>query len=237
MQNLIFVQSIFIIEKENEEEQCVNFRTNQNISLKINQKKMLGRLTNYGPTFPELEKDLSTCFAHDLGDMITVNEIRVGGKTISDRYEILSHIIDHRNGWSHDGKSTDDIVKQVAYDFVKMEYGINNLLDKPWTSEEISKATKNEKTKSLSLLSSVPVEEPEPSTAIYHPLEKSIIEYNGDKVVRIAYWTKRKSGDGPRGGPPFTTKFMRVKHEFYVKNGKRVHVGESPATCQHFILA
>lgn len=169
--------------------------------------------------FPELEIETKSSFANDRGMMTSIVSVKVKGKKLEDKSEVLAAIIAARGGWSSAGESSDDDILRTAEAFVRAWAGVldEGLLSEPEAPEDFTEALKK-----------APQGFPK-----YHPPKAGIYKLdNGERIVAVAYFERGYVGMRGRNWS-FNVPAFRVKDgkRFYVrfKGDTDAVVGAQPA--------
>ncbi len=130
--------------------------------------------------FTEIEIRVETHFAHDHGDMDTIEELSVAGKPCSPQ-ELVEALVSHRKGWSKTGGSSDQEVISTLEN-----------LKKDWRAvlEHSGVLTKEKAPEALNGLV---------SRLSYHPPKVALyVLSDGDKIATYSYFHSWDGGNHGR---------------------------------------
>lgn len=131
--------------------------------------------------FPEVQVAVHTSFAHDRGDMTSIDSLTVCAQPV-ERGEALAAVVAHRKGWTAQGGSSDEQVLQTVTAWEQAWIGLlrvdcveqaSDLPDAPLRGDELPAW--------------------HPPRATLHTLP------GGERVVAFAYWSTHDAGARGRG--------------------------------------
>lgn len=143
-------------------------------------------LSELGPEFPLVRVRTQTSFAHDRGDMTTLERVEVAGEPCS-RDEVLARIVARWQGWTPAGGRSDADVLRTTQAFVE---AWDRLLEVERVTDD---AVPADLASSLSLGArrSRPLGgPPEAPELAYHPPRYELLEDGGERVVVASYFVR-----------------------------------------------